>query len=185
MIGFLRKKEAELSKKRRFKRTLEFVNASIQPPCNLLDIGTPNALSEYFKQNGYEVQNTIEKDLDLYPEIVHNDAEIDAVTAFEILEHLVNPMGVLKEIPGNHLFVSVPLRLWFSKAYRNPNNRWDQHYHEFEDWQFDWLLEKSGWEIVRSEKWKSLPLIPGFRPILRCFTPRFYVVEARKRSVSS
>ena len=25
---------------------------------------------------------------------------------------------------------------------------WDRQYHEFEDWQLDWLLEKAGFEIV-------------------------------------
>jgi hypothetical protein len=24
---------------------------------------------------------------------------------------------------------------------------WDRHYHEFEDWQLDWLL-KTGWKIM-------------------------------------
>ena len=42
---------------------------------------------------------------------------------------------------------SVPLRLWFANAYRNKSDQRDQHFHEFEDWQFDWLLEKAGWKI--------------------------------------
>jgi hypothetical protein len=32
--------------------------------------------------------------------------------------------------------------LWFSPAYRSKTDMWDRHYHEFEDWQLDWLLEK-------------------------------------------
>jgi hypothetical protein len=27
-------------------------------------------------------------------------------------------------------------------AYRSKTDMWDRHYHEFEDWQLDWLLEK-------------------------------------------
>jgi hypothetical protein len=32
---------------------------------------------------------------------------------------------------------------------------WDRHYHEFEDWQLDWLLEKTGWKIIDSQKWTN------------------------------
>jgi ribosomal protein S6 len=31
---------------------------------------------------------------------------------------------------------------------------WDRHYHEFEDWQLDWL-EKTGWKIIDSQKWTN------------------------------
>ena len=55
-----------------------------------------------------------------------------------------------------------------------------RHYHEFEDWQFDWLLEKSNWEIEKKEKWTSPIKKIGFRPILRKFTPRYYIVYATK-----
>jgi len=53
-------------------------------------------------------------------------------------------------------------------------------YHEFEDWQFDWLLEHSGWKIVRTEKWTSYGAYNGIRPLLRRFTPRYYAVEAAR-----
>jgi hypothetical protein len=28
----------------------------------------------------------------------------------------------------------------------------DRHYHEFEDWQLDWLLGKTGWKIIFEKK---------------------------------
>ncbi|MBO3697993.1 methyltransferase [Roseivirga sp. E12] len=180
MLKALRQKEAQLSKARRFKKTLAFVEASLPKGSRILDIGTPNALSTYMTENGYSLTNTSEIDLDIHPEIVEEHKDIEAVTAFEIFEHLINPMGVIQRLPGEKLFASIPMRLWFSKAYRNKNNEWDQHYHEFEDWQFDWLLKKSGWEVIRSEKWTNPALIPGFRPILRSFTPRYYIVEAKR-----
>jgi hypothetical protein len=43
-------------------------------------------------------------------------------------------------------------------AYRSKTDMWDRHYHEFEDWQLDWLLEKTGWKIIDSQKWTN-PLI--------------------------
>lgn len=181
LLKRLRDKEAQYSKKRRFKKTLDFVNTSINPPSKILDIGTPNALSQHFKEQGFHVENTVELDLDFHPDCLNQYNNFEATTAFEIFEHLINPMGVLQSIPTNRLFTSIPLDLWFSKAYRNKSNEWDQHFHEFEDWQFDWLLNKSGWEIIRKEKFTNPALIPGFRPFLRLFTPRYYIVEAVRK----
>jgi hypothetical protein len=62
-------------------------------------------------------------------------------TAFEIFEHLLNPYTILENVNCSKL-ISVPLRLWFSPAYRSKTDMWDRHYHEFEDWQLDWLLKK-------------------------------------------
>ena len=76
---------------------------------------------------------------------------------------------------------SIPLKLWFTKAYRNKKDLKDCHYHEFESWQFDWLLEKSGWRIISRKKWTNpRPFKLGFRPILRLFTPRYYIVYAER-----
>jgi len=168
------------SKERRYKLTWNFINQTIGKNSTILDIGTPNPFSDYLKSHGFKVYNTTGEDLDEFPELV-GQYNTDVTTAFEILEHLVSPLGVLKNIKSERLFVSIPLRLWFAKSYRNKNDRWDQHYHEFEDWQFDWLLEKSGWEIVRSEKWTSPIKINGIRPILRLFVKRYYIVEAKRK----
>lgn len=167
-------------KERRYNKTLKFVKASASPQSKILDLGTPNKLSSLLTAHGFLVSNTTGEDLDLFPETLMN-FNCEVATAFEILEHLLNPLGVLKALTAETLFASIPLRLWFAKAYRNKNDPWDQHFHEFEDWQFNWLLEKAGWEIVRSEKWTSPTKINGIRPILRLFTPRYYIVEARRK----
>ena len=57
----------------------------------------------------------------------------------------------------------------------------DRHFHEFEDWQFDWLLEKAGWTIIDSQKWISKVKINGIRPLLRNYTPRYYAVYAERK----
>ena len=147
---------------------------------SILDIGTTNPFSDFLTKQGFKITNTQGEDLDEFPESIEK-YQMDVTTAFEIFEHLLNPLGVLKAIKSERLFASIPLSLWFAKAYRNKNDRWDQHFHEFEDWQFDWLLEKAGWEIVRREKWTSPVFVPGFRPLLRLFTPRYYIVEARRK----
>ena len=167
------------ARKKRFISTLEFLKASLPEGSRILDLGTPNDLSTYISENGYIVENAYGVDFDLQPEIIDKEG-YDAVTMFEVLEHLVNPMGVLQAVKAPKLYASVPLALWFAKAYRNQADEWDQHYHEFEDWQFEWLIKKSGWKINKSEKWVSPVRKIGFRPILRYFTPRYIIVEAER-----
>jgi len=163
---------------RRYVRTLQFMRETLPPPARILDLGAPNPFSHIMQEQQYEVQNT-QDDLDETPEVVQG-RDVEAVTAFEILEHLVGPLHVLRAIDAPRLFATVPLRLWFATAYRHPSDPWDRHFHEFEDWQFDWLLEKAGWRIVRSEKWTSTSRALGFRPLLRRITPRYYAVEATR-----
>src|SRR5690606_35978259 len=116
------------------------------------------------------VANTSGEDLDLDTRAV-SSSEAEVVTAFEIFEHLIAPFNVLKEIKARKLVASIPLRLWFSPAYRSKSDLWDRHFHEFEDWQFDWLLEKAGWEIKARHKWTHPVNKVGIRPLLRQITP--------------
>jgi hypothetical protein len=162
--------------RRRYRLTLDFMASSLPAPARLLDLGPRNPLTEIMEARGYTVFNT-DADLDLEPEVVRRH-DVDAVTAFEILEHLVAPFNVLRQIVAPRLFATVPLRLWFASAYRHPSDPWDRHFHEFEDWQFDWLLDKAGWRIERNEQWTNPSGVIGVRPILRRFTPRYYAVEA-------
>ncbi|MDB9712443.1 methyltransferase [Flavobacteriaceae bacterium] len=162
---------------KRYRITLEFLKKYIDTNEEILDLGVSNPFSEMMEQNNYKVSNTNGEDLDIdFCTVKKSNASI--VTAFEIFEHLVAPFNVLNEIKADKLIASVPLKLWFSKAYKNPKDKWDRHYHEFEDWQFDWLLEKSGWEIVSRRKWTNPTKKIGFRPILRLFYPRYYMVYA-------
>ncbi|WP_394349544.1 methyltransferase domain-containing protein [Flavicella marina] len=164
---------------KRYEHTLAFLKEVLPAPAVILDLGVRNPFSEIMEANGYTVYNTHGEDLDELPEIV-NDKEVDAVTAFEIFEHLLAPYNVLKLINANKLITTIPLKLWFASAYRSKTDMWDRHYHEFEDWQFDWLLEKSGWNAKTSKKWTSPIKQIGFRPILRTFTPRYYAVYAER-----
>ncbi len=164
---------------KRYIHTIEFLQKVVPAPATILDLGIRNPFSEIMEQHGYTVYNTEGEDLDELPEVVKK-YQVDAVTAFEIFEHLLAPLNVLKEIETTKLVATIPLNLWFAKAYRSKTDMWDRHYHEFEDWQFDWLLEKSGWNIKQTEKWTSPIKKIGFRPILRKFTPRYYAIYAEK-----
>jgi hypothetical protein len=163
--------------KLRFDRTLAFIRSSGHRPRKILDLGPDNTFAQVLRAEGYEVVNTGMTDLDIEPEVVR-EVDVDCITSFELFEHLVAPFNVLRELPEVKMFATVPLNLWFAKAYRSSTDKWDRHYHEFEDWQFDWLLEKSGWSISRTEKWTSPTRELGIRPMLRRRWPRYYAVEA-------
>jgi hypothetical protein len=164
---------------KRYKISLDFLKKNIDTSEKILDLGVSNPFSEIMKGSGYDVSNTQGEDLDInFKSIIQSDANV--VTAFEIFEHLVAPFNVLREIKANKLIASIPLDLWFAKAYKNSTDSRDRHYHEFEQWQFDWLLEKSGWKIITSYKWTNPTKKIGFRPLLRLFYPRYYIVYAEK-----
>ena len=57
---------------------------------------------------------------------------------------MLNPFQLLNEIKSDKLICSIPLKLWFANAYRNHQDIRDNHYHEFETWQFKMLLKKLG-----------------------------------------
>lgn len=169
-----------LTRDNRYKKTLAFVNKHIPSNSKILDLGTSNPFSTILKDNGFNVTNTGGENLDTdYAKYTNTDA--DFVTSFEIFEHMFAPFNILNELKTDKLIVSVPLKLWFASAYWNEKDDWDKHYHEFEIKQFDFLLEKTGWKIKDSEvwtngNWKQI----GFRPLLRHFTPRYYIVYCER-----
>ena len=165
---------------KRYKLTIDFLKKHVSTSSNILDLGVENPFTKIMQDHGYNVKNTKGEDIDIdISTIEKSTAEV--VTAFEIFEHLLSPFTVLKNIKADKLVASVPLRLWFATAYRSKTDTWDRHFHEFEDWQFDWLLEKAGWEIKDRKKWTNPTKKIGLRPILRWFTPRYYIVYAERK----
>lgn len=168
---------------KRYQRTIAFLRKYAPAPLTILDLGIRNPFVSYLEKEGYTVYNTKGEDLDINLSAVKNK-NADLVTALEICEHLVSPLPLLKEIEAKKLVASVPLKLWFSSAYRSKTDPWDRHYHEFEAWQFDWLLEKAGWTIKARDSWTHPVKKIGIRPLLRLFTPRYYIVYAEKNEIS-
>lgn len=164
---------------KRYAHTLEFLRKHIPVTDSILDMGINNPFSEIMRKEGYTVSNTSGEDLDLDQGTLAKGG-YDVLTAFEIFEHLLNPFTVLQNVKSDRMIVSVPLRLWFSPAYRSKTDMWDRHYHEFEDWQLDWLLEKAGWVIKDRKKWTNPTKKLGIRPLLRSITPRYYIVYAER-----
>jgi len=164
---------------KRFNITLDFLKKHISIDEAILDLGIPNPFSKIMLKNGYDVKNTKGEDLDNDQSTLQNET-YTVVTAFEIFEHLLNPYTILQNIKSDKILISIPMRLWFSSAYRSKTDKWDRHYHEFEDWQLDWLLEKTGFKIIDSIQFTHPVKKIGFRPLLRYFTPRYYLVYAER-----
>ncbi len=164
---------------KRYRITQEFVDKHLDPSEKILDLGVDNPFSERLREQGYRVDNTQGEDLDFDRSMVQNE-DYDAVTAFEIIEHLLNPFSLLNEIKSPKLLISVPLRLWFAKAYQSKTDDRDRHFHEFEAWQLRWLLEKTGWRIIDEVQFTNPVNKIGFRPLLRRFTPRYILIYAQK-----
>ncbi|MCF8226926.1 MAG: class I SAM-dependent methyltransferase [Bacteroidales bacterium] len=166
---------------RRFLKTYGFIEDVVEKDDMILDLGPVNPFSQFLVKKGFRVENTpLQMDLDLDYDIVKKN-KYDVVTAFEIFEHLVSPFPLLHSISAKKLVASVPLRLWFAPAYWSDRDPHDRHYHEFEPRQFDMLLDKAGWKIIKSEKWKTPTKPIGIRPILRNFTPRHYIVYCERK----
>ena len=167
---------------KRFEKTLQFLKQNLDTSKSILDLGTPNLMSVAMKSEGYKVLNTSGEDFDVEFKKIISSFDVDCYTSFEVFEHLLAPYNILKEIPkGKKLICSVPLNVWFSKAYWNEDNDWDKHYHEFEPRQFDFLLEKTGWTILKKELWASPDKFRwGIRPLLRYIFPSYYFVVAEK-----
>lgn len=165
---------------RRFNKTLLFVRKHLNTGAKILDLGTENTLARFLTTHGFKVTNTEGENLDTdFHSYLNTD--VDCVTGFEIFEHMLAPFNILNQLKTSRLIASVPLKLWFASAYWNPKDDWDKHYHEFEKKQFDYLLKKSGWVIKDSSIWASPDYKKiGLRPLLRHFTPRYYIVYCER-----
>lgn len=168
------------SHEKRFLNTLNFMDELDLKASKILNLGPDNPLSDFLIGKGYNITNTqVNQDLDLDFSIVE-DESFDVVVGFEILEHLVSPFPLLRSVAAKKLILSVPLALWFSKAYWNEKDPYDRHYHEFEPRQLKMLLNKANWDIVKDVKYTNPTKKIGFRPLLRRVTPRYYFVYCER-----
>ena len=80
--------------KKRYQKTIDFVEQHINKEDKILDLGVENPLSVQLKRLGYSVFNTTGEDLDLNISAVLNK-KYEVCSAFQILEHLVSPYVLL------------------------------------------------------------------------------------------
>ena len=91
-------KSASLNK--RYKKTFDFIQKHVEKDASILDLGTPNKLSESIGNLGYDMRNTGGENLDT-EFLKYTDTGVDVITAFEIFEHLLAPFNILNNLKTN------------------------------------------------------------------------------------
>jgi hypothetical protein len=174
----------------RWEKSLAFVRASgalSLPAAAGLDIGDHTSvttmLESYF---GCRFSNTT---VDLDTGLLDADSGVagrryPVVTAFEVIEHLFNPLHLLLEIrkvldpaPSSRLFLSTPS--WKPGFLQSPD-----HFHEMPRRSLDALLSRAGFDVVRSAEFgvrSPLFCLKGVRPLLRCFFEKIRIFELAAR----
>lgn len=142
---------------RRYNFTLSFIR---ELHGDILDCGERNPINDLIEKKFIvKIKNTV-GDLD----VATIDGKYDYVLAFEIIEHLMNPLWLLLQIknalkPGGTLYLSTPIN--------KPKFLWrHDHFHEFDEYRLRALVERAGFEIVRNER-RRFYSITGVRPIIR------------------
>ncbi len=163
----------------RWERTIDFVGASsaaLRSPARGLDAGdrTPmTGMLEGLFGCPFDVTST---DLDTGS----LDGSYQLVTAFEVLEHLYNPLHFLLEVrrvlaPGglSRLFVSTP-------AWKPPLLQSPDHFHEMSRRSLESLFQRAGFTTVRRAGFRIRPALfylTGFRPLLRGVFEKIVIYE--------
>lgn len=104
--------------------------------------------------------------------------EYDIITAFEIIEHLFNPLHLLTEI-------SCVLKkngiLYLSTPKGKPHFLWSEdHFHEMNEKSILALIERAGFSVIRKEEIRIQPLqfyFTGIRPLFRFIFERHWLFE--------
>ncbi|NTV02381.1 MAG: class I SAM-dependent methyltransferase [Chlorobiaceae bacterium] len=112
------------------------------------------------------------------------DGSYPVVAAFEVLEHLYNPLHLLLEArkvldPGaaSRLFVSTPA--WKPLFLQSPD-----HFHEMPRRSLESLFDRAGFTVVRRGEFRIRPFgfcLTGIRPLLRCMFERIRIYELAPR----
>jgi hypothetical protein len=167
----------------RWERTLSFVAGSAiagSPVSSGLDLGDRTPLTGRLERLfGCPFRNT-DADLD----VCSLEGSCQVVTAFEVLEHLFNPLHVLLEArrvlqgtPAARLFLSTPV----SKPLflQSPD-----HFHEIAPAAIAALFRRAEFGIVRKAEFRIRPAwfyLTGFRPLLRALHEKIQIYELEAR----
>lgn len=142
---------------RRYHYTLEFIT---ELGGDVLDCGERSLLTRLIEERFNVVVQNTSGDLDMIPMA----GRYDFILAFEIIEHLMNPLWFLWQVkralkPDGTLYLSTPIN--------KPTFFWrPDHFHEFDEYRLDRLIERAGFEIMRRER-KRFYRINGLRPLIR------------------
>jgi len=169
----------------RWEKSLAFVAASsaISLPARVgLDIGDRTPATAMLEAHfGCRFDTT---SVDLDTEQLDVAARYPVVTAFEVIEHLYNPLHLLLQVrdaldpaPSSRLFLSTPA--WKPGFLQSPD-----HFHEMPKRSLDALVARAGFEVVRSAEFgirSPLFCLKGVRPLLRCIFEKIRIYELAAR----
>ena len=166
----------------RWRKTLEFLAGSSHSPVSVtsgLDLGDRTPFTILLEQHfGCLFENTT-VDLDLEP----LSGSFGVVTAFEVLEHLYNPLNALLEIrrllagKDARLFVSMPL--WKPPFLASPD-----HFHEMTRRSALSLFTRAGFTVLRNAEFRirhPLFYLTGVKPLLRAWYEKVQIYELAVR----
>ncbi|RXK88794.1 methyltransferase domain-containing protein [Chlorobaculum sp. 24CR] len=177
---------ADPAHRMRWEKSLAFVRASAAIPLPAragLDIGDRTPATAMLEAHFGCRFETTSVDLDTEP--LDRTKRYPVVTAFEVIEHLYNPLHLLLQIrdaldpaPSSRLFLSTP-------AWKPGFLQSHDHFHEMPKRSLDALVARAGFEVVRSAEFgirSPLFCLRGVRPMLRCVFEkiRMYELAARR-----
>lgn len=155
----------------RWSRTLQWLEQfDIRGDC--LDVGQrsqfTSIINERFNVNCDATEDFCD-DLDYITQLNDYDKHWDCIFCFEVIEHLMNPLGFLEWLllhlkPDGSIYLSTPTR---KPAFlRNK----EQHFHEFHRNELDMLFDKAGLKVTHHKIINTIPwywCFRGIRPIIR------------------
>lgn len=167
----------------RWEKSIDFVRGSqtaVNPAVSGLDIGDRTPMTALLESHFGCRFDTTTVDLDTG----QLSGSYPIVTAFEVLEHLYNPLHLLLEVrkvldpgPSSRLFVSTPA--WKPGFLQSPD-----HFHEMSRRSLESLFSRADFEVVRSEEFSIRPFrfcMTGVRPFLRCIFEKIMIHELAAR----
>lgn len=157
----------------RFKATIDFVSQSVGikelQNAKILDTGEYNPMSKWLKDSyNISVENTPpDMDFDYSYRFGKEDA-FDYIFAFEIIEHLMNPLMFLEYLHG---CLSKNGKLFLSTPFSRPRILWSKyHLTEYFPDKIEIIANKAGFRVTRYKVKKIYDYryaLTGIRPILR------------------
>jgi hypothetical protein len=166
----------------RWQRTLDFLRGSSPFASRLssgLDLGERTPFTALLEQHFSSPFENSSVDLDLEP----LSGSFGVVTAFEVLEHLYNPLHALLEVrhllagDDARLFVSMPL--WKPSSLASPD-----HFHEMTRSEALSLFSRAGYAVLRSAEFRirhPLFYLTGVKPLLRAWYEKVQIYELAVR----
>ncbi|NTU97454.1 MAG: class I SAM-dependent methyltransferase [Chlorobiaceae bacterium] len=171
----------EVAHQIRWKKTLEFIAGSSGAVNGMergLDLGGRTPLTDMLEKHVLcPFDNTC---VDLDTGILED--RYGVVTAFEVVEHLFNPLHALLQV--RNVFCGKDPRLFLSIPLRKPELLGSPgHFHEMTRREALLLFGRAGFSVVRSSEFRirhPLFYLTGVKPMMRAFYEKVLIYELKR-----